>query len=375
MMTVRPKTLGSLLLFAALPLALILSRFGVDSRHLVDFRNLWNAAQDVLAGSSPYHPAPDPTLRVTADCLTSARDCFVYPPLAAVLAAPFGLLPFGLAGTAFFVLDVAALGGALWLVGVRDWRCYGVALASGPALSSFEGGTLSPLLALAAAAAWRYRDERTAAAGALALGLVAKVFLWPLLVWLAVTRRASTALLAVGLGVAVTVLAWLPIGFAGAVGYPRLLQSVTHVWAPHAYGPVGLGLTLGLSLTAAEAVAFAAGGLLLAAAVVVAQRPGGDQRSFALAIAASLLLSPIVWLHYFVLLLVPLAIARPRLDRAWALTVPLLFMPGMANGHIGPNVAALTLLAALTWVSVLDLPEPVGDERYTFARLANADGL
>ncbi len=40
-------------------------------------------------------------------------------------------------------------------------------------------------------------------------------------------------------------------------------------------------------------------------------------RSFALAIAASLVLSPIVWLDYFALAAVPLAIARPRLSWIW----------------------------------------------------------
>ena len=47
-----------------------------------------------------------------------------------------------------------------------------------------------------------------------------------------------------------------------------------------------------------------------------------DRRSFTLSIAACLLCSPIVWLHYFQLLIVPLAIARPRLSALWF--VPLL---------------------------------------------------
>lgn len=375
MMTARWRTLGSLLLFGALPLALVVSRFGLDPLHLVDFRNMWNAAQDVLAGRSPYHPSPNPGLRVTADCLTSAPDCFVYPPLAAVLAAPLGLLPFAVAGSMFFALDIAAVGAALWLVGVRDWRCYGIAVASGPALSAFEGGTLTPLLVLAVAAAWRYRDRRAVAAAAVALGLVAKVFLWPLLIWLAATRRASTALLACAFGVLVIVASWAPIGFAGAAGYPHLLQDLSHVWEPRAYGSVGLALALGLPSRAAEALALVAGGCILVAGAVAARRPDGDRASFGLTMAAVLLLSPVVWLHYFLLLFVPLGIAHPRLDRVWALTVPFFFLPGMANGHVGVNAFALVFLAAITWAAVLDLPEAVADERHGFARLANADSL
>jgi alpha-1,2-mannosyltransferase len=363
------------LLFAALPLALIASRSGVDSLHLVDFRNLWHASQDVAAGRSPYHPAPRPGTALTADCVTSAPDCYVYPPLAAVLAVPLGWLPFAAAGVLFFLLDIAALGGALWLAGVRDWRCYGVAAASGPALSSFEGGTLTPLLALAVAAAWRYRGSRAGSAVAVALALAAKIFLWPLLVWLAATRRIAAALLAAALAALVCTVSWAPLGFAGLTGYPHLLHSVSAVWQPHAYGPVGLGLALGLPSSGATALALLSGGCVLAVAAVLGRRPGGDRVSFALAVAASLLLTPIVWLHYLLLLLVPLAIARPRLDRAWALTVPLFFLPGMADGSVGVNLVAIALAGALVWVSVSDLPDAVGDERHAFARLANADSL
>jgi len=124
-----------------------------------------------------------------------------------------------------------------------------------------------------------------------------------------------------------------------------------------------------------NALALLSGGCVLAVAAVLGRRPGGDRVSFALAVAASLLLTPIVWLHYLLLLLVPLAIARPRLDRAWALTVPLFFLPGMADGSVGVNLVAIALAGALVWVSVSDLPDAVGDERHAFARLANADSL
>ena len=63
----------------------------------------------------------------------------------------------------------------------------------------------------------------------------------------------------------------------------------------------------------AWALWLAAGLAVLMAGVVVSLR-GDERRGFALLIAASLLLTPIVWLHYFAMLLVPLAIARPRFD-------------------------------------------------------------
>jgi hypothetical protein len=67
-----------------------------------------------------------------------------------------------------------------------------------------------------------------------------------------------------------------------------------------------------------------------------------------------LLLSPIVWLHYFVLLLVPLALARPRLTAAWViLPLPLWFSSanGQSHGHVGAIVLALVTASAILLAS------------------------
>ncbi len=44
-----------------------------------------------------------------------------------------------------------------------------------------------------------------------------------------------------------------------------------------------------------------------------------DRRSFTFALAAALALTPVVWNHYLLLLIVPVAIARPRLSGLWLL--------------------------------------------------------
>ena len=43
----------------------------------------------------------------------------------------------------------------------------------------------------------------------------------------------------------------------------------------------------------------------------------GDESAFILALAGAILLSPIVWGHYLILLLIPIALARPRLSPVW----------------------------------------------------------
>jgi hypothetical protein len=63
---------------------------------------------------------------------------------------------------------------------------------------------------------------------------------------------------------------------------------------------------------------------LLAAAAWIARDEGRTPRDrdvavLTLALAAGLAASPIVWVHYFLLLLVPLVLTRPRLSPLWFL--------------------------------------------------------
>ena len=67
--------------------------------------------------------------------------------------------------------------------------------------------------------------------------------------------------------------------------------------------------------------------------------------TFTLTLAAALCASPIVWVHYFLLLLVPLALIRPRLSLLWF--VPFAFQPlGEAAWPAG-NARNLGLALAL----------------------------
>ena len=62
--------------------------------------------------------------------------------------------------------------------------------------------------------------------------------------------------------------------------------------------------------------ALAAGGLALGAALAVGRRPDGDLPALVAALAASLLLTPILWPHYLAILLVPLG-SRGRASTAF----------------------------------------------------------
>ena len=59
-----------------------------------------------------------------------------------------------------------------------------------------------------------------------------------------------------------------------------------------------------------------------------------------------------MWLHFFTLLVVPLAIARPRLSAAWLLALPLWLVPGTYNGDTWQTVLALVVFLTILLVCV-----------------------
>ena len=283
---------------------------------LEDFGIFRAAALDVVHGRSPY-VAPNATA-------LAHFDKFVYPPVAALLFAPFAALPSEAARVLMFLAGLAAVLGALRLLRVQDWRCYGVAILSAPAINSLALGALTSFLLLGAAFAWRYRDRPAVAGVATAFTAVLKLFLWPLAVWLLVTRRWRALVLCVGVALVALLGGWAVIGFAGLRSYPTLMHVLERLEGPASYSTVAL---LGLSGGAATAITVV---LSLAAVVAIglaARGNGGDQRALAVAILASLVATPLVWLHYLLLLFVPIALYRPRLSALWFLPLALWVTP------------------------------------------------
>lgn len=304
----------------------------------------WPAGEAVLHGRTPYPP-------VDASVLVRGAS-FVYPPVVAIAVAPLAFLPVGVATALAVSWTVGALVGTLWVLGVRDWRCYGASLASPAVLGCIQTAALSGLLALAIALAWRHRERGAAAPVLIVVAIAAKLFLWPLLLWLAVTRGLRTAAVAAVATLVLVLGPWLA-GFPGLRQYPNLLTVLADVEGDHAFTPRALALSLGTSTRLAELVAVLAGGAVLAVAVAGIRRPDADRRTLALTILAALLLSPVVWSHYFVVLLAVVAIARPRMGWPW-LVLPALWLGGGAwNAASGAQVAVGLVVMVLATMSAL----------------------
>jgi hypothetical protein len=306
-----------------------------------DFQGgLYNAGQAILHGHNPYHAGfiarQAAMIRAgevaVGETSAHAFSLPVYPAPANLAVVPFSLLPYGVAVALFSILSVAAMALGLWLLEVRDWRCYALALISWPFAYGLELGALGPLLVLVMAVIWRWRDRLWPPAIALASIVIAKVFPFPLAAWLLMTRRYRQLLLAVVLGAAVTLIAWAALGFAGLAQYPAMLSNLSFIQEGRSDSLVAALLGAGISAGAAQLVALLAAGGLLGLAWRFSRTPAGQRPAFGLAVMAALTASPIVWDHYLVLLFVPVALVSPGYSRLWL--VPLL----------GPIVLALSAL-------------------------------
>lgn len=304
------------------------------------------AARLLWHGRSPY-PSPSAALSGTA---------FVYPPVLALALAPFALVPTGV-GSAVFVIGVfAALLGTLAALGVRDPRCYSIALLWPAVIATVQTAAISMLLALLAALAWRWRAAPARQVAAVVGAVVLKLFLWPLVVWMVAVhgwrRGAATAAAAA----AVVAASWAAIGFAGLAGYMPLLRRLGAAEGPSGYTLSHLTAALGTGPGAGSVLAYAVASGLLAATWITGRR-GRAAESLVLCAAAALIASPIVWLHYFVLLLVPVALASRALSAVWLLPCAAL----LAGPAVGPNhrpfavAAVLVVSAATIWVVLLRL--------------------
>jgi hypothetical protein len=354
---------------------------------LFDFHGgLYNAGTAILHGLNPYHAGfiahQAAIMRAGGVAIgETAKHPFslpVYPAPINLLVTPLSLLPFWLAGTIYSLVSVAAMVLAIWWLEVRDWRCYALTLISFPFVFGMFLGAVGPFLVLGAAAAWRWRTRLWPPAIAIASIVMAKIFPWPLAIWLLVTRRYRAFGLAVAIGVAVTLLAWAAIGFAGMLAYPQMLANVSFIQELRATSLVAILIAVGLSPLASTALALTAGAGLLFEAWRAARRPDGDRRAFGLAIIATLIAAPIVWDHYLVLLFIPIALRSPKFSGLWFLpaTAPILvvvmaaIVPGSGSA-LHPdslrNAVAWMMIEAVVVVSLYFSP---ADARALRGRLA-----
>jgi hypothetical protein len=320
---------AELLFLGAVPvvaLVLALSAYWGDHRLALDFHHeVYRQAEAVINGGDVYEES---------DADLSDRSNLLWPMAAVLPVVPLTALSPGAADWLATAAVLATLVAALWLLEIRDWRIYGVVLLWPSVIEAVQTANASLPLTLAVALMWRYRDRATIAGLALGYGIALKFFLWPVAVWLALVGRVRAAAVA-ALVACASLLLLLP--FTSITDYLRLLRNLGETFEHDAYTPFALLTDLGVPDIAARALTIALG----LAVLELARR----RRSLGLAIAAALVLSPIVWRHFFTLLIVPLALSRPRFDAVWLIPVGLWVGDGTFNGAPWQTACVLALVA------------------------------
>jgi len=325
---------------------------------LNDFEGgLYNAGRDIMQGRDPYAaPLLDHQASIARAGGTPQTILYlpVYPAPVLVAMVPWSALPYPVVGIAFWLASALGLVLALRLLGVSDLRCVAIAFASWPVQHGLMLGALTPLLVLAVALLWRYREEVLAPALAASMLVVSKLFPWPLAVWLVLTRRFRAAAVCFLLGTLAVVSAWAAVGFEGFAEYPRMVRNLAYISEPQGVSMVSALRAIGLSSSVSERAALLAGAALVFGAWRLARSADGERRSFSLVVVAALVASPIVWPHYMALLLVPIALAAPRLSPLWLVPLISYIAPiDQMRGRLWTLVPYLGMITLVGWLTAL----------------------
>jgi hypothetical protein len=178
----------------------------------------------------------------------------------------------------------------------------------------------------------------------------------PVLVWLLATRRHRAVACAAAIGLTLNALAWALVGIDQVTRFAHLTSLVSGALWRTGYGLLAIGSHIGLDRGAATVLA-AAVVVVLAGVAVALGRRGRDRDALAVSVLLMLAASPVVWNHYFALLIVPLAIARPRLSSAWVALVPFWLCPSISVA--GWEAILAWVLAGAMGAIVLRTPQRV----------------
>lgn len=309
-----------------------------------DYQAYAHAAQRLLDGLPLYDPAVD---------LAGGFAIYLYPPPFAVAFVPFALLadPAGL--VAWTVLLVGCTVAAIALMPVSAPMRWTMLLLAGldwPVLYSIKLGQVGPILLLLFVLGWRWLDRPVGLGATTAIGALVKVQPALLGVWAVLIGRPRAATTALG-GVIVVVLVTLPIvGITAWSDYVALLGTVNEpVTTPHNFTVGAVLYQAGVAADIAVTIQWVVvtGALI---AVVIAARRLTAEASFMVAVVATQLVSPLLWDHYAVVLLVPTAWLLAR-GVGWAVAVPLatsLPLVPFVPAAIYPIVFVVALVAPFT---------------------------
>jgi len=302
-----------------------------------DFQAYLAAAHRVLDGQRLY----DPNVSVAG-----GFAIYLYPPPFALAMIPYALAPDQVGLWAWIGTLLVAFAAGVALLPVRTEVRWAILLLAGlqwPFLYSIKLGQVGPLLFLAFAVGWRWLDRPGRLGISMAVGALVKVQPGLLFGWALVTRRWRALAIGAAVMLAAALVATIALGFGTWADYVDLLRKVsTPVTTPHNFTPGAIAFQLGSGETTATLIEAAT--VLVALVVSVAAWLRADaESSYIVTVVASQLISPLLWDHYAMLLLLPTALLLQR-RQWWAVLIPL---AGWLPAPVYPILFLVSLLAPL----------------------------
>ena len=281
-----------------------------------DYQAYRSAADRVLNGQPIYDPAVG---------VAGPFAIFLYPPPFAVAFAPFALLTSSTGVWIWTAACVVMSVAAIRILPVDPSVRWAVLLLAGidwPVVYAIKLGQVGPMLLLAFAAGWRLLSSEAALGAVSAIGTLVKVQPALLFGWALLTGRGRM----IGFGLAASaaaVIVTLPIVGVGAwLDYVQIIGRVSApVTTPHTMTLGAVVYQVGASEGLAATVQIVAMGATVAVWAYAARRRAADV-GYLTTIVASQLLSPLLWDHYAILLLLPVAWLLHHGHR-WAVFIPL----------------------------------------------------
>ena len=201
-----------------------------------------------------------------------------------------------------------------WIVLLAGW--------SFPFVYAVKLGQVGPILFLAFAICWRWIDDPIRLGASGAVGAAVKLQPGLILVWALLTRRSRAVVVGGIVLVGLSILATALAGLSAWTDFLTLLRTVSDpITTDHNFTPGAVAYQLGVSADVASLVQLA-NTVGVVAVFLAAIRWSTRVAWYVVAVVASQLVSPIVWDHYAMLLLLPVAYLLSA-GRWWALAIPI----------------------------------------------------
>jgi alpha-1,2-mannosyltransferase len=309
--------------------------YALDDVWAYDFEAYISAASRLADGGSLYQAET-----LSGPFRPGPYGLYMYSPTLGVALLPLTEMKVAESSIVWYLLHALALALACLVMPVRaSVRLFAFAVASLslPVIKDMALGNVSVLLLLPTVMAWRWLDHPLGSI-AQAVAISVRPMLGILVFWQLLRRQWRAVAWTIGAAVVLMVVTLPFVGIAGYLDYLTVLRNMSDVTGVLRNVDIGSALGAAGFSTEAATLGLLAGYAIAISAILVSLRRDREV-GFMVTLMASLLLSPLLWDHYLVLIILPAAFLAER-GRPWALALPLLLW-------LPPGIAPIAAIAGL----------------------------